>query len=161
MQKRSTEFYRDNEARIMDSLGLYHSRDSGSGWKRKGDGRNEAIIAELKTTDKRSMTIHKGDLDKIEQQAMVCGKMPLFVANWLMEYHDPLAPDDVWLMMKPAHLMAIAKYLRTGELETAALEQQIQANTAANANRKRKRIGSSTKKVSESERYKKGEVSAF
>ena len=41
MVKRSTKFYRKNEAEVMQQLGLKPTKNSGAGWIEKEDGQNE------------------------------------------------------------------------------------------------------------------------
>ena len=44
MNKRSTKFYRKNEAEVMKSLGMKPTKNSGSEWVEKEDGQNEQLI---------------------------------------------------------------------------------------------------------------------
>ena len=52
MNKRSTKWYRKNEAEVMKRLGFKETRNSGATWIEKADGQNEHCICELKSTDK-------------------------------------------------------------------------------------------------------------
>lgn len=108
MPKRSTKFYRENEANIMKSLGLKPTPNSGAGELIKADGQNEKIICELKSTDKMSRAVSINELHLIEQQAYDCGKIPVFALNYL-------TTDETYLIMKPENLFILAKYLKTGD----------------------------------------------
>ena len=49
MQKRSTKWYRKNEAEVMHRLGLKPTKNSGAGWIEKCDGENEHFLCEVQT----------------------------------------------------------------------------------------------------------------
>lgn len=112
MAKRSTKFYRRNEAEVMESLGLTPTKNSGSGWVEKSDGQSEHIICELKSTDAQSYRIRLEDLHVLEYNASVCHKIPVFAVQFL-------GTQEVYLLVKPEVLSEAAKYLETGEYITA------------------------------------------
>ena len=60
--KRTTKFYRDNEADVMSALGFVPTSNSGAGWIEKEDGQNDYLIAQLKSTDAMSISIHQKDI---------------------------------------------------------------------------------------------------
>ncbi len=107
MPKRSTKFYRRNEAELMKELGLIPTKNSGSGWIEKADGQNDNVVCELKSTDAQSYRLNLQDLHKVEHQAEVANKIPVFAVQYL-------STNDVYLIMKPEVLEDLAKYLRTG-----------------------------------------------
>jgi hypothetical protein len=112
MAKRSTKFYRRNEAEVMESLGLTPTKNSGAGWVEKSDGQSEHIICELKSTDAQSYRIRLEDLHTLEYNASVCHKIPVFVVQFL-------GTKEVYLLVKPEVLSEAEKYLETGEYITA------------------------------------------
>lgn len=107
MMKRSFRFYRKNEADVMRSLGLKPTKNSGSGWVEKEDGISDAVICQLKSTDKESIKLNKRDIDVLNYNAGVCHKMPVFAIQFLQS-------NEVYLLVKPDMLMDIAKYIETG-----------------------------------------------
>ena len=110
--KRSGKFYRKNEAEIMESFGLKPTKNSGSGWVEKSDGQSEHVICELKSTDAKSYRLALEDLHKLEYNASVCHKIPVFAVQFL-------GTQEVYLLVKPEVLSEAAKYLETGEYITA------------------------------------------
>lgn len=107
MMKRSFRFYRKNEADVMKSLGLKPTKNSGSGWVEKEDGISDAVICQLKSTDKESIKLNKRDIDVLNYNAGVCHKMPVFAIQFLQS-------NEVYLLIKPDMLTDIAKYIETG-----------------------------------------------
>lgn len=105
--KRSFRFYRRNEADVMKSLGLKPTKNSGSGWVEKEDGISDAVICQLKSTDKESIKLNKRDIDVLNYNAGVCHKMPVFAIQFLQS-------NEVYLLVKPDMLTDIAKYIETG-----------------------------------------------
>ena len=112
MAKRSTKFYRKNEAEVMESIGLTPTKNSGAGWVEKSDGQSDHIICELKSTDAQSYRIRLEDLHTLEYNASVCHKIPVFAVQFL-------GTKEVYLLVKPESLSEAAKYLETGEYTTA------------------------------------------
>lgn len=106
--KRSTRFYRKNEAEVMESLGLKPTKNSGAGWVEKADGQSEDVICELKSTDAQSYRIKLEDLHTLEHHATVCHKMPVFAVQFL-------STQEVYLLVKPEMLSEAAEFLKTGE----------------------------------------------
>lgn len=117
--KRDTKFYRKNEAEVMTQLGLKETINSGATWLEKGDGQNDSILAELKSTDKYSYTITKDDLNKVKHHALVAHKIPLFVIQFLSD-------NDIWIMVKPEDIQDLARYLKTGKLSNSASKSSLE-----------------------------------
>lgn len=105
MPKRSTKFYRKNEAEIMKQLGFKPTPNSGAGWVFKEDGQNDQCICQLKSTDKRSISIKQDDLHILEQNAAVAHKLPVFALQFLNT-------NEVWVMIKPEDLGLIQSLIR-------------------------------------------------
>ena len=107
--KRSGKFYRKNEKEVMKMLGLEPTKNSGSGWIEKEDGKNENVLCQLKSTDAQSIKVSKQDLDTLHYNATVAHKLPVFAIQFLQS-------NEVYLVMTPDILEDIAKYLKTGEV---------------------------------------------
>lgn len=99
MAKRSTKFYRQNEAEVMKQLGFEPTKNSGAGWIEKEDGQNEFAICQLKSTDKQSISIKQNDLHILEYNANVAHKLPVFAIQFLNT-------NEVWVMIKPDDIEA-------------------------------------------------------
>jgi Holliday junction resolvase len=95
--KRKTKFYYKDEKETMKELGLTPVAGSGSGWLNKEDGENEIYLAQLKSTDKSQITIHKEDLNKLEYHAQNSNKIPLFIVKFLQteEVYIMVNKDDI------------------------------------------------------------------
>lgn len=91
----------------MKSLGLKPTKNSGSGWVEKEDGISDAVICQLKSTDKESIKLNKRDIDILNYNAGICHKMPVFAVQFLQS-------NEVYLLVKPDMLTDIAKYIETG-----------------------------------------------
>lgn len=109
--KRSGKFYRRNEEKVMLSLGLKPTKNSGSGWVEKEDGQSDKIICQLKSTDKESMRLNKYDIDTLNYNAAVSHKLPVFAIQFL-------SSDETYLLVKPEQLCDVAKYIQTREIQT-------------------------------------------
>lgn len=110
--KRSSKFYRKNEAEIMQMLGLKPTKNSGSGWIEKEDGQSDEVICQLKSTDAESIRLHKKDFDVLNYNAAVAHKLPVFAIQFIQS-------NEVYLLVKPDSLQEIAQYIETGEYTTA------------------------------------------
>lgn len=110
--KRSGKFYRKNEADVMRQLGFRPTKNSGSGWVEKEDGISEDAICQLKSTDANSIKVNKKDLDVLSYNAAVAHKLPVFAIQFLQS-------NEVYLIIKPEMLCEAAKYIETGEYESA------------------------------------------
>lgn len=110
MARRSGKFYRKNEREVMCKLGMKPTKNSGSGWIEKEDGQNDYIICQLKSTDAQSISVKQKDLRILEENALVCKKIPVFAIQFLNE-------DEVWLMVKPEDAGKFAEYINTGKCE--------------------------------------------
>lgn len=106
--KRSGKWYRNNEAKLMKMLGLEPTPNSGSGWIVKEDGQSENVICQLKSTDAYSIKVVLNDLQKLEYNAIVAHKIPVFAIQFIQN-------DDIYLLVKPSNLSDLAHYINTGE----------------------------------------------
>ena len=99
MNKRSTKWYRKNEAEVMHRLGLKPTRNSGAGWIEKCDGENENFLCELKSTDHESFSIKQSVLHVLEHHALEAHKIPLFAFQFINR-------DEVWVAIKEEDIQA-------------------------------------------------------
>lgn len=67
-----------HEKRIAKAIGGSTTAASGAFWSRKGDVRNSDLLIEHKWTGKKSKTIQSSDLEKIVNEAIMDGRLPVF-----------------------------------------------------------------------------------
>lgn len=108
--KRSGKFYRKNEAKTMEMLGLNPTPNSGSGWVVKEDGQNGNVICQLKSTDANSIKVDKNDIDTLNYNGFVSHKLPIFAIQFLQS-------GELYLVLKPEDLPEIVKYINCGVVE--------------------------------------------
>lgn len=120
MNKRSTKFYRKNEAEVMKRLGFKPTKNSGAGWVEKCDGQSENFICELKSTDKESYTLKQKTLQELEYHACVAHKTPVFALQFLNR-------DEIWVAVKEEEFKEFIEFKKKKQLEkhlSPLLEQE-------------------------------------
>lgn len=120
MNKRSTKFYRKNEAEVMKRLGFKPTKNSGAGWVEKCDGQSENFICELKSTDKESYTLKQKTLQELEYHACVAHKTPVFALQFLNR-------DEIWVAVKEEDFKEFIEFKKQKQLEkhlSPLLEQE-------------------------------------
>ena len=110
MAKRTTKWYRKNEAEIMHRLGFKPTRNSGATWIDKGDGQNEHCICELKSTDKESYRLEQTTLHTLEANAIEAHKLPVFALQFINV-------DEVWVSVKETDIEAFKQLIKASVLE--------------------------------------------
>ena len=110
MTKRSTKFYRKNEAEVMHRLGFKPTRNSGATWIEKCDGQSDHCICELKSTDNSSFTVKQEYLHTLESHAIEAHKLPVFAFQFLNT-------DEVWLSIKESDIEAFKDLIKQSVLE--------------------------------------------
>lgn len=110
MVKRTTKWYRKNEAEVIHRLGFKPTRNSGATWIDKGDGQNEHCICELKSTDKESYRLEQTTLHTLEANAIEAHKLPVFALQFLNV-------DEVWLAVKETDIEAFKQLVKASVLE--------------------------------------------
>lgn len=110
MGKRTTKFYRKNEAEVMEVLGLQPTKNSGAGWVEKEDGQNDHLIAQLKSTDAASIKVNLRDIEIMEANALVAHKVPVFVIQFL-------GTGDIFIMARPSDMEQVVEYINTGNCQ--------------------------------------------
>lgn len=118
MNKRSTKWYRKNEAEVMQRLGFEPTRNSGATWIDKGDGQNEHCLCELKSTDHESFSIKQNVLHQLEAQAIEAHKLPVFAFQFINT-------DEVWVAIKESDIAAF-KALMKGVLPNMPLSPLLE-----------------------------------
>lgn len=117
MTKRSTKFYRKNEAEVMRRLGFKPTRNSGATWIEKCDGQSDHCICELKSTDNSSFTVKQEYLHTLESHAIEAHKLPVFAFQFLNT-------DEVWLSIKESDIEAFKDLIRQSVLEELQEERE-------------------------------------
>lgn len=56
---------------------------SGNGWVRKGDVRSDTELWECKVTSAKSYSLKQADLEKLNNQALLDGRMPVFLIEFM------------------------------------------------------------------------------
>ena len=110
MNKRSTKWYRKNEAEVMKRIGFKPTRNSGATWIEKCDGQSDHCICELKSTDNSSFTVKQEYLHTLEANAIEAHKLPVFAFQFLNT-------DEVWLSIKESDIEAFKGLIRQSALE--------------------------------------------
>lgn len=78
--------YKDSqrqERSLAKQLGGSVNAGSGNGWVRKGDVRSEHELWECKITSAKSYPMKIEELEKLENQAIVDGRIPVFLVEFL------------------------------------------------------------------------------
>lgn len=73
------------EEEVMGMLGLKRQPGSGSGWLKKEDGEGDDILAQLKSTEGKSIAIKADDVKELLYHAYVSHKLPVFVVDFMEE----------------------------------------------------------------------------
>lgn len=110
MAKRTTKWYRKNEAEVMQRLGFTPTCNSGATWIDKGDGQNEHCICELKSTDNASYRLEQTTLHTLEANAIEAHKLPVFALQFINV-------DEVWLAVKETDIEAFKQLIMASVLE--------------------------------------------
>ena len=149
--KRSGKFYYKNERETLEAIGLKQVKGSGNGWVEKEDGQNEEIICQLKSTDAESMRVKKRDIDILVQNAYTVHKVPVFAIQFLED-------NDVWLMVKPEDILAVAENLQLDK-SIYTKEDEIKLTTKKVKSKKKKVKSSKSSREAfheeESSKYRK------
>jgi hypothetical protein len=121
MTKRSTKFYRKNEAEVMKRIGFKPTRNSGATWIEKCDGQSDHCICELKSTDNSSFTVKQEYLHTLESHAIEAHKLPVFAFQFLNT-------DEVWLSIKESDIEAFKDLIKQSVLEEIKEEREKEEN---------------------------------
>lgn len=98
--------WRKLEKEIMRSLGLKPTALSGGGWLEKEDGESDTILAQLKGTEKKSISFKQQDMRDLIKHSRISGKLPVFVLYF--------AGDEPYILVRAGDLQKVAKNMRYG-----------------------------------------------
>lgn len=73
------------ERTLAKELGGSVNAGSGNGWVRKGDVRSEQELWECKVTSAKSYSLKHADLDTLYKQALMDGRIPIFLIEFLKQ----------------------------------------------------------------------------
>lgn len=85
---------RKQEDRLAKVLVGKRNAGSGAFWSRKGDVRSDLYLVEAKWTSKASMSIKASDLEKIVNEAVLDGRIPVFAFQLMGVSYITLLEDD-------------------------------------------------------------------
>ena len=136
-RERTTKWYFQNEREVMESMGLVPTKGSGSNWVEKEDGQNDHVIAQLKSTDKESYKINKLDIEKLEYNAMVAHKIPIFVLQFLKD-------NSNYVLVALDDIPKVAEYIRTGGIERADDELPVELEEQPKRRKKKPKVKSAS-----------------
>lgn len=111
MAKRSTRFYRKNEAEVMHRLGISPTINSGAGWIQKEDGESDLFMCQLKSTDNKSISVKQEDINALEYHACISHKIPIFALQFL-------TTDNVYVMIPEEEFKEYQEYKKAKQNET-------------------------------------------
>lgn len=111
MDKRSTRFYRKNEAEVMHRLGINPTINSGAGWIQKEDGESDLFLCQLKSTDNKSISVKQEDINALEYHACTSHKIPIFALQFL-------TTDSVYVMIPEKEFKEYQEYKKAKQNET-------------------------------------------
>lgn len=73
------------ERGLAKELGGSVNAGSGNGWVRKGDVRSDKELWECKITSAKSYSLKQADLEKLNNQALLDGRIPIFLVEFLKQ----------------------------------------------------------------------------
>lgn len=83
-----------HEKRLEKVLGGSRTAASGAFWSRKGDVRSERFLAEHKYTAAKSFSLKSAELKKVETEALLVGRVPIFCVSLDNKDYVVLLEDD-------------------------------------------------------------------
>ncbi len=87
-----------HEKRLAKVIGGTRVAASGAFWSRKGDVRSDKYLIEHKYTAAKSYSLKAEDLQKLEREAIMVGREPLFCIS-LGGKNYVVQTEDDWLAM--------------------------------------------------------------
>lgn len=83
-----------HEKRLEKVLGGSRTAASGAFWSRKGDVRSDRFLAEHKYTAAKSFSLKTSELQKVETEALLVGRVPIFCISLGNKDYVVLLEDD-------------------------------------------------------------------
>lgn len=82
-------------------VGASVNSGSGNGWIRKGDVRTDDELFELKITDAKSYSLKDAELQKLSDQALIDGRIPVFMVEFKSTGNKyVILSEDDYLMLR-------------------------------------------------------------
>jgi hypothetical protein len=94
MKTRGQKESQKHEKRLAKTLDGSTVAASGAFWSRKGDVRSEKYLVEHKFTDAKSYSLKAVDLQKLEKEAIMVGRIPVFAVSLGGKNYFILLEDD-------------------------------------------------------------------
>jgi hypothetical protein len=107
--------WRKHEKETMLELGLTPTPLSGAGYIFKEDGENERVIAQLKSTEAKSISIKKIDIDDLVKHGRISRKIPVFVVCFY--------GSEPWVMVRASQIRKAGRYIGKPEGSKEAAKQ--------------------------------------
>lgn len=144
--KRSSKYWFKNEKEVMRKLGLKPTISSGNKWIDKEDGKNEYILAQLKSTEKSSIAIKLVDFNQLEYNANIAHKVPLFIVQFV--------DGPILLCLKPEDLKDVCDYLvldKKNKREIVEVEENenVKNESVVKSSKKREKVKDKMRKERE------------
>lgn len=95
------------EKALARKLGGSVNSGSGNGWLRKGDVRTEEELFELKITSAKSYSLKDAELEKLTNQALVDGRIPVFMVEFK-------TTGNAWVIMSKDDYLTLREEARIG-----------------------------------------------
>lgn len=102
------KFWFANEKKVLKKLGFTPCPLSGAGELFKEDGYTDHALCQLKSTAKESYKLNLLDIQKLENNARIANKMPVFIIEFLGE--------STWICLKPEDIEKYAKSMAGEEV---------------------------------------------
>lgn len=96
--------WRQVERAVMQQLGFKPTALSGGGWLEKEDGESDNVLAQLKSTAGKSISVKHQDLKDLIKHSRVSHKLPVFVLYFV--------GDEPYVLVRAGDLKKAAKYVR-------------------------------------------------
>ena len=130
--KNNTKKYFAEEKEVLKKLGLTPCKGSGNTWVEKEDGYNQHILTQLKGTNSNRLTIKLEDWQKLEYNARLQSKIPVFVNH---KYATEGQEGIILITVRPEHLGLLDQYLQDMEINKyPSMQQPIQTNVREDEN---------------------------
>lgn len=139
MAKRSTRFYRKNEAEVMHRLGINPTINSGAGWIQKEDGENDLFMCQLKSTDNKSISVKQEDINVLEYHACISHKIPIFALQFL-------TTNSVYVMIPEEEFKEYQDYKKAKQDETF-LQKSVDIEEEKEYNKDTQKVNRSINKM--------------
>jgi hypothetical protein len=99
------------ERRLAKELTGSVNSGSGNGWLRKGDVRTENELFELKITSAKSYSLKDSELEKLTNQALLDGRIPVFMIEFK-------STGNSWVILSKDDYLSLREEVNIGN-ETA------------------------------------------